>query len=119
MSGNSYPSARLTTFARRVETMEVEKTKDVKSVFNYNEVPCAICENNTHIIHHCPTILGLKEALNQPLYSGNSQYLQQHFHPYYHEPQSSVCSYEPTPNFKLEETINPFIDHQISMCEFT
>ena len=62
----------LATLARRVEVMEEKKIMEVKSVSNSNEVPYAICDNNTHITHHCPTILGLKEALNEHLYSKNS-----------------------------------------------
>ena len=46
-------SARLATLAKWMETMkEKKKTKEVKSVFNSNEVPCAICDNNTDITHN-------------------------------------------------------------------
>ena len=46
-------SARLATLAKCMETMkEKKKTKEFRSVFNSNEVPCEICDNNTHITHN-------------------------------------------------------------------
>ena len=60
MSGEKYTlseeldtSARLATLAKCMEKKKKKKkTKEVKSVFNSNEVPCEICDNNTHITHN-------------------------------------------------------------------
>ena len=60
-------SARLVSLAKKVEAIEVRKTQEVKNTSNSSEVTFALFDSNTHITHHYLTILGLKEALNEPI----------------------------------------------------
>ena len=55
--------AKITTMARRLEELEMNKMQEVQAIFQtpLQPVPCAICLSYEHLVEECPTILAVRE----------------------------------------------------------
>jgi len=72
--------ANYASLVRKVETLELKKSGQLKFV---QDIMCQICETNEHSTNDCPTLSSFKECLHEQVHALNSfqrpnhnQYLQ-------------------------------------------
>ncbi|XP_052172242.1 uncharacterized protein LOC127788168 [Diospyros lotus] len=135
-------NARLTALTKKMEELELKKTKAVHEV----EVLCVVCETNGHMTEDCPTIPAFKEVLygqasgvqprqtegynpnsntyhpnsrNHPNFSWRNDSAAQPHAPFPSQPQSyqpnqrSSGAYQPPHKRSLEDTLQQFMQGQI------
>jgi len=136
--------AKLASLARKVETLEMKKSGQIKSV---QEIVCHICETHDHPTNDCPTLPAFRECLHEQANvlntfkrSNNNPYSQNYNpgwrnHPNFSwrndtQAQASQPPFQPHQNFQnhqgyapyvppprknLEETLHTFIEKQESV----
>jgi len=61
--------AKFASLARKVETLELKKNGQLKSV---QDIVCQICETDDHATNDCPTLPSFRECLHEQAHALNS-----------------------------------------------
>jgi len=70
--------AKFASLARKVETLELKKNGQLKSVQN---IVCQICETDDHATNDCPTLPSFRECLHEQAHALNS-FQRPNYNPY-------------------------------------
>jgi hypothetical protein len=89
--------AKLASLARKVEALELKKSRQLKSV---QDIVCQICETNDHSTNDCPTLPSFKECLHEQVHALNS--FQWPNHNPYSKTYNPGCRNHPNFNWKSD-----------------